>query len=192
MPAPFFYRGELHQARKEYAKATADLDRAIDLPPQQGHTAFSLASAHERRGLCRMVAEQLDEALRDFTDAIRLGPTDPAAVHELRADVFELKDRAEAAKFDRQVAAGWKRVREKPDDGPAQRELAALLTHGPDATLCEPKIAVELATRACELSGWKDAASLDTLAAAARGVGAAERGGEVGPKGRGTSGKRRG
>ncbi len=48
----------------------------------------------------------------------------------------------------------------------ARNALAWTLCTHPDSSLHEPARAIELATKACELSGWKDAATIDTLAAA--------------------------
>ena len=44
--------------------------------------------------------------------------------------------------------------------------IARLRATCPDARYRDGKKAVEIATKACELNGWKDAGSLDLLAAA--------------------------
>ena len=53
-----------------------------------------------------------------------------------------------------------------PTDESPLNELAWLLATCPDAKVRDGKTAVELATRACEITGRTDAACLDTLAAA--------------------------
>jgi hypothetical protein len=49
--------------------------------------------------------------------------------------------------------------------------IAWLKATCPDANHRDGRIAVDMATRACELTNWQDAASLDTLAAAYAEVG---------------------
>ena len=66
-----------------------------------------------------------------------------------------------SAEYDALFAADPMPVAER--DG---NDLAWLLATAPDARFRDGPRAVEHATRACELSGWRDAAALDTLAAA--------------------------
>ena len=57
-------------------------------------------------------------------------------------------------------------VRLDPNDVTGHREFARLLATCREPKSRDGKRAVELTTRACELSQWKDAACLDALAAA--------------------------
>jgi tetratricopeptide (TPR) repeat protein len=53
-----------------------------------------------------------------------------------------------------------------PQKGRRYDRIARLLASSPDANLRDGKAAVEFATKACELTEWKSAYYLDTLAAA--------------------------
>jgi tetratricopeptide (TPR) repeat protein len=64
------------------------------------------------------------------------------------------------------VAAFREVLKRDPDDASALNGLAWVLASCPDASLRDGKMAVETATRACELSKWTEASFLDTLAAA--------------------------
>jgi tetratricopeptide (TPR) repeat protein len=64
------------------------------------------------------------------------------------------------------VAAYREVLKRDPDDASALNGLAWVLATCPDASLRDGKMAVELATRACELNKWTGASFLDTLAAA--------------------------
>jgi tetratricopeptide (TPR) repeat protein len=65
------------------------------------------------------------------------------------------------------AAAAFREVLKRdPDDASALNGLAWVLASCPDASLRDGKMAVELATRACELNKWTGASFLDTLAAA--------------------------
>ena len=64
------------------------------------------------------------------------------------------------------MAAYREFLKRDPDDGSALNGLAWVLATCPDARFRDGKMAVEMATRACELSKWAEAAWLDTLAAA--------------------------
>jgi tetratricopeptide (TPR) repeat protein len=64
------------------------------------------------------------------------------------------------------VAAFREVLKRDPDDASALNGLAWVLASCPDASLRDGKMAVETATRACELSEWTEASFLDTLAAA--------------------------
>jgi len=68
--------------------------------------------------------------------------------------------------YDKAVERYTKDIRLNPSDPDASNALAWLLATWPMDEGRDGKRAVELATKACELSNWKDAACLDTLAAA--------------------------
>jgi tetratricopeptide (TPR) repeat protein len=65
-----------------------------------------------------------------------------------------------------EVAALEEVLKSDPDDAFTLNGLARVLASCPDASLRDGKMAVELATRACELNKWTGASFLDTLAAA--------------------------
>jgi tetratricopeptide (TPR) repeat protein len=111
------------------------------------------------RGMAAADRKDYDTAIAEFTEAIRLDPQSDAAYHN-RANAYA--DKHEYAKA---VADYNEAIRLAPDDPESLTSLAWLLATCPDAGLRDGKRAVELATRACRLSGWKDANDLENLAA---------------------------
>ncbi len=65
-------RGAASAARKDYALALADLDRACELAPQS-------AENFTRRGEVHLALKQMPQALRDFDTALRLDPAQTEA-----------------------------------------------------------------------------------------------------------------
>jgi hypothetical protein len=57
-------------------------------------------------------------------------------------------------------------IRLEPDNATASNALSWLLATCPEAASRDGKRAVELGTKACELTGWKVALCIETLAAA--------------------------
>jgi tetratricopeptide (TPR) repeat protein len=164
----FFFRGDCYLKLEKHNEAISDFTEAIQRASETPDPTFALSDAYEFRGSACLLTEpaRAAEAIKDFTEALRLGPKDPAAVHQMRASGYELTNRPALANSDNQAAGLWKRLSGKPDDPAAFRELALLLASHPEADLRDGKKAVELATRACKLTSEKNAADLDALAAA--------------------------
>jgi tetratricopeptide (TPR) repeat protein len=186
--AETYHNRALAYVRKgEHARALADLAEVLRLDPHN-------AAAHGDRGFVRTRTGDLDRALADLDEALRLQPGSPAAL-ERRGEVYRLKgDAAKAlADFDaalrlaprfaeayhkraltqarlgapdRAAADFTEALRLEPRNAQAHNDLAWLLATAPQAQARDGKRAVEHAARACELSGGKDAAFLQTLAAA--------------------------
>ncbi len=108
------------------ARDVVPFDRAIDYFTQQIRINPGSASAYLNRGFIWHEKSELNIALADYDEAIRLDPKDPSP-YNARAWLWATCPAEEYR------------------DGPR---------------------AVAAATRACELTGWKDADNLDTLAAA--------------------------
>jgi tetratricopeptide (TPR) repeat protein len=68
--------------------------------------------------------------------------------------------------YDKAIADHSEAIRLDPKLAPANVNRAWLWATCPDAKYRDAKRAVESATRACELSEWKDAVFINTLAAA--------------------------
>ena len=66
----FHDRGNAYRGKKDYAHAIADYDAAIRLAPN--------AYSYQNRGLCKEALGDLDGALTDINEAIRLDPKLPA------------------------------------------------------------------------------------------------------------------
>lgn len=166
LAAAYFQRGDCHLKLERYREAVSDLTQAIELAKQAPDPGFALADAYTLRGSACLLDNQAGEAIQDFTAALRLDPQDQVSLHQLRASAYELSNRPALAECDTRIAELLKRIGEKPNDAAALREAAYLMATHSEADIRNGKLAVELATRACKLSGEKDAADLDALAAA--------------------------
>src|SRR5262249_4340560 len=118
------------------------------------------------RGLAYFVQRNYDRAVSDFSEAIRLDPR--------KADAYGPRGAAHAQKkeYARAISDCTEAVFLDPADSLHMALLASLLASCPQDSLRDGKRAVEIATRACELSGWKDTSALDALAAACAECGA--------------------
>jgi tetratricopeptide (TPR) repeat protein len=112
------------------------------------------------RGNAWSSKHEFDRAIADFNEAIRLDPS--------RALFFVNRALAWSSKkvYDNTRADYAEALRLDPTGIPAIDQLAWLLATCPDPNFRDGKRAVELATRACELTEWKNAYTLGTLAAA--------------------------
>lgn len=110
-----------------------------------------------------MRAREYTRAVTVFSAALdmRPDPKNAAALYEARALAnSKLRNyRAQLADLERASAV-------RPRDASLLNEIAWLRATGPDPTVREGKTAIRDAKRACELTNWKDADLVDTLAAA--------------------------
>ncbi len=150
---PHADRGAAWAAKGEYDKALAELNEAIRLDPENPR-------AYANRGGVWVKMNRLDKALADLDDAVRLEPRN-AEFRVNRARVREEKGQRDKALTDLDEA-----IRLDPDNPQAHNGCAWIRATCPDAKLRDGKQAVAAATRACELTGWKEPGLLDTLAAA--------------------------
>jgi tetratricopeptide (TPR) repeat protein len=112
------------------------------------------------RGVAYRKNRQFSESVRELDESIRLDPTNAYAYFH-RGDSYRELKQYEAAIRDLEQA-----IRLNENFALAYNNLAWML-----ATAEEPRVrnglrAVELALKACELTSWRQAAALDTLAAA--------------------------
>ena len=113
-----------------------------------------------RPGLRLAAKKEYDKAIADYSEVLRLDPR-LAAAYVCRGAVWRLKgeydkalvDFSEAIRFDAKMVFAY--------SGRAWIWAAC-----PDPRLRDGTKAIESATKACELTNWKDASSLETLAAA--------------------------
>ena len=108
----------------------------------------------------RQERKEVDLALVDLNEAIRLDPT-VADLWTARGLAWHYKE-----EYDKAIADHSEAIRLDPELAPAYVNRAWLWATCPDAKYRDGKRAVESATRACELSEWKDAVFIDALAAA--------------------------
>ena len=132
--------------------AIADFGERLRLEPDA--TTFSnRADAWRLKG-------QFDKAIADCDHAIRLDP-DSAFAYNNRGMAWSGK-----REYGKAIADFNQAVRLDPAFLEGYNNTAWLLATCPDENFRNGKRAVALATKACELSEWTIAASLDTLAAA--------------------------
>jgi tetratricopeptide (TPR) repeat protein len=146
-------RGVVWNDLEEFDRAIADHTEAIRLNP-------AYAIGLNNRGLAWINKDKYDSAIADFNEAIRLDRGyGRAYLH--RGNAWAKKRAYESARADYSQA-----LRIDPKDSNAYNQFAWLLATCPKETLRESKKAVEYATKACELNGWKQGQFMDTLAAA--------------------------
>ncbi len=146
-------RGKSHADGRAATKAIADFSEAIWLDP------LSLA-AYFHRGNAWQAKKEWAKAIVDYNVVIRLDPENAPAFRE-RGNAWAAEEKYEQALADLIEA-----VRISPRSVEAHRAIAWLLATCPDPRLRDGRKAVESATRACELTDFGDAVSLDVLAAA--------------------------
>jgi tetratricopeptide (TPR) repeat protein len=138
--------------RSDAKKALDVFDHAIQVDPRS-------PDAREARAVYFLSHGKNDKAMEDLNEAVRL---DPASAGHLRvrARIWFEKGDFDQALSDLNVA-----IRLEPTDAEAQQGRAWILATCPDPRIRNGEQAVAAATRACELTGWKVAHAMTTLAA---------------------------
>jgi tetratricopeptide (TPR) repeat protein len=179
-------RGTIYLGAGQPEQAFADLTRAVQLEPES-------ASARSLRGMAYRLMGQYNEALTDLNEAVRLDP-DLRMAYVSRALVFVRKgDRKRAIEdftralrigespyvFNERAACHYRSgnyaeaiadhtsaYNLDPSDESTCNGLAWILATCPVASLRDGRKAVELATRACTKTEYRESGYLDTLAVA--------------------------
>jgi tetratricopeptide (TPR) repeat protein len=180
-------RGYMVTEKRDFDRAIKDFDYAIGLDPNH-------AAAYDNRGLVWSATEQYDKAIGDHTTAIRLDPKN-SRYYNNRGNVYSatgdytkaIEDFNEAIRLDPQEAVAYNNrgnaryflklydraladfaeaIRLDPMDPVAFNSRAVLRATCPDEKYRDGKQAIEDATKACELTEWKDSEAIETLAAA--------------------------
>jgi hypothetical protein len=138
---------------------------AIRIDPSSAEVSTIRAKYHVAvytiRGAFQAARGNFDGALADFDEAIRLNPKGADAAYMLRGKLWlEKRDVGQA------IANFGRAIEVDPTNPAAYNQLAWLLATADQPTVRDGPRAVQLALKACELSQWKNAAMLDTLAAA--------------------------
>jgi tetratricopeptide (TPR) repeat protein len=128
------------------------------------------ADAYTARATDQWLRGDYDRALRDYDSALQLKPVD-AALWNMRGLIWRMKgaedkgaDRATCE--DRALADYTEAIRIDPEYAGAINNRAYLWATSQVERCRNGKRAVEQATKACELSGWKNAGYIDTLSVA--------------------------
>ena len=139
-------KGRLDEAISEY-------EHAIAIKPHYAEAYNKLATAYFKQG-------RLDEAISECKKAIAIKPNLVEAYYKL-GSVLEAQGKLREA-----ISAYHEAIRIKPDYQAALNNLAWIYATSPDARIRDGGEAIALATKAYQLSGFKKAEALDTLAAA--------------------------
>ena len=136
------------------------LDAAMDQYRESLRSDPTNAMTHNNLGNALLRRGNVSEALRHLSEALRINPA-YADAHYNMGRMFQ--DDGEI----REAIGHFQRaVQLEPDWAPALSALAWLLAVAPDASLRDAAEAGRLAERAADLTGRRDAAALDVLAAA--------------------------
>lgn len=151
----FYNRGLASFRRGDFERAVQDYTKAIQLKPDY-------AWAYANRGAAQRVLGRIDQAIADYDQAIRLKP-DYAQAYYGRGNVKEAKEL-----YDQAIADFAQAIRLEPA-APHYNRLAWLYATCRSSSHRDGKQALTYAQKAVQLR--REAASLDTLAAAQARVG---------------------
>ena len=135
------------------------LDEAVRKNPNSAEVYWNRASAWFDRS-------RFDRAAQDLDEAIRLDPTNSGYL-DARGFAYHMDNRQE----EKALADYAEAIRLDRDNHHAMNNRAYLLATTKDDRFRDGKKALEDATRACELTNWKEPGYLDTLAVAFAEVG---------------------
>ncbi|MFZ0035446.1 MAG: tetratricopeptide repeat protein [Sedimentisphaerales bacterium] len=154
--------------------------KALLIKPDYATAHFNLGWALARRGDIERATIQFREALQfkpdypeaqgalvkaliqqgKFAEAVQLEPNSALIHHQLATALVAV------GKFDLAIEHYNEALRLKPDDADAINDLAWFLATRKETKYHNPEKAVQLAEKACKLTGYKQSETLDTLAAA--------------------------
>lgn len=151
--AAFNCRGNEYFRLGDYERAIADYNEAVFLDPNPGIVYCNRAGAWLKSG-------EVEIALDDYREAIERNPSHAPAYFG-RANVWVVQ-----AKYSHALADYRYAIRLDPQFAAAYDNLAWVLASAPLSEHRNGKQAVEMATKACELTDWTQADFIATLAAA--------------------------
>lgn len=148
-----YSRALAYQAKGDYDRAIGDFTKVVALDPQRPAAYNGRARAHLQQG-------DLGSALADYDKILQLQPNF-APARAARGDLLTRQGKTDLLIENWHIALEY-----NPNWVEALNTLAWLLATHQDAKFRDGAEAVNLAARACELTGWKNPEVLDTLAAA--------------------------
>jgi Flp pilus assembly protein TadD len=141
-------------------EALAMIDQVIATDPSNWRSYF-LKSA------VLILAKRGDEALKQIDTSINLARRSNVSAG-LLSELYESKARScmDYGRYDEAKKSLEQAVHLQPSDPTTLNDLAWMLATSKDLRMRDGRRAVAIATKACTLSSWKNAFSIDTLAAA--------------------------
>lgn len=151
--ASYTTRGMIWYEKDVYDHAVSDFDEALRLDPQYAPAYVGRANARRQMG-------ELDKASNDYNEALRFDPKNVAAY---TGGGYVRSDKGE---YEKAISDFNEAIHLDPKNGDPWNGKAWIAATCPDTHFRDGKKAVEDATKACELGGWRNWDWLDTLAAA--------------------------
>lgn len=152
-PVIYNDRGNALYSAGKYDEAIDDFNAALQLDPNYSVAYFNRGNAWDEIG-------EYDRAIADYNEYLRHDSTD-TDTYINRALVW-----SKTGANDKAIADYNEVLRLDPKHAEASEKLAWLMATSTDSKYRDGERAVQLATTACELTDWKDAYYIDTLAAA--------------------------
>lgn len=149
----YYNRGSVWHTKLDIDRAIADYDEAIRLNPLH-------ANSYHSRGIAWRSKKDTDRAISDYSEAIRLNPKHANAYFS-RAHTWR-----EKGNYSHAIADYDESIRLAPNDGIRYHSLAWLLATARIDEVRNGSRAIELARKAGDLTQWKYADVMETLAAA--------------------------
>ncbi len=149
----YYYLALAYTKKGQQDQAAMYFSEALRINP-------NYTEAHNELGKVSLSAGQLDKAIECFNDVLQLD--------DKRADVYTNLGTAymKKGRLDLAVSSWSRAVELNPNSAGVLNNLAWVLAATGDENVRNPAKAVDFALRACELTGYKDPAVLDTLAVA--------------------------
>ena len=156
---------------KDYANAVKYLKTALEIAPENAMLNAAFAEA-------LFYLDDIDNAINFWEISLEIDPKDEKVQQQL-AEAKEIKQKVDKAAEQNKIAESyfakgdiakavenWKKTLEINDKWPGVlNNLAWILATSKDKNIRNPQEAVEYGKKACELTGYKNAELLDSLAA---------------------------
>jgi len=137
----------------KFQEAIDHFYQVVQIMPERAEAHYNLAGALAENG-------RIDEAIDQYNEALRIEPNNTIA-HIQLALILLAQERTDKA-----IEHYNKALSLSPDSTMVLNNLAWILATHKDSSFRDGARAVQLAEKACKLTGYKDAVFLDTLAAA--------------------------
>jgi tetratricopeptide (TPR) repeat protein len=157
--------GRVALAQKDFDRAIAEFTRTLQADPKYKWAYLNRGYASREKG-------DLDKALVDLAETVRLDPHYAWAWNLRGRALFQKGDPTKAANdWEKAIAEYTRSISTSPHESWPSQGLAWLLATCPIERLRDGSRAIGLALKACELTKWKDANCIGTLAGAYAEVG---------------------